>query len=225
MRHIQKGSEPVAFTKWKTQGDANWNPGWEDFDGRSIKQAVKQALLVEQGYLCCYCEDRVCADRDDNQNQNQFDKKRVGHIEHIEARHKHPDLALAYENMVYSCGETDKGKPTTCGHARKPDDPVPVSPLQPDCESRFVYTVAGKMLPRKKDDFDARDTIRILNLNESLLRRFRAVVYQAIADGHRELSPDQFRHWLALELQRDTDNMLNPFWSTKRYVAETLCNA
>lgn len=208
MRHIRKDREPVAFTQWKTQGEDEWNPGWEDFDGRPIKQVVKQALLDEQGYLCCYCEKR--ADED------------TGHIEHLAPRHTHPDLQLAYENLLYCCAETPKGQPVTCGHARKPDDPVPVSPVQPECESRFLYTELGEMLPRNEDDFDARETVRILRLNEVLLRHSRAVVYQEIVDANDKLSPAEFRRWMDLELQRDANNMLTPYWGTKRYVMETL---
>ncbi len=208
MRHIRKDRKPVAFIQWKTQGDANWNPGWKDFDGRPIKQVVKQALLDEQGYLCCYCEVRT--------------DQGTGHIEHLAPRHTHPDLQLAYENLLYCCGETPKGQPTTCGHARRPDDPVPVSPLQPDCESRFLYTELGEMLPRNEEDFDARETVRILKLNEKLLRDVRAEVYQEVIQANEEYSPDEFRRWMDIELQRDANNMLQPYWGTKRYVMETM---
>jgi len=207
MRHIQKEEEPPDFTLWKEQGDENWNPGWGDFDARPIKQTVRRALLQEQGYLCCYCEIRV----DENR----------GHIEHIQARHSRPDLDLIYKNMLYCCPETPRGMPTTCGHARRPDDPVPVSPLNVDCEARFLYTAEGKMLPRNESDADAEETVRILNLNEPTLRRHRAAVCQEVAEAERDLSTDEFRRWVHMELQRDEHGRLNPFWATKRYLAET----
>lgn len=207
MRHIEKTAEPADFTEWKQQGDENWNPGWADFDTRPIKQTVKRALLDEQGFLCCYCEVRVDEDH--------------GHIEHIETRHKRPDLALLYTNMLYCCPDTPRGQPTTCGHARKPDDPVPVSPLDADCESRFVYTGTGDMLPRDESDADAGETVRILNLNEPTLRRLRAGVYQEVADAQRDSSAEEFRRWMEIELQRDQWGRFSPFWATKRYVAET----
>ncbi len=208
MRHIEKAEEPASFTKWKEQGDENWDPGWAEFDGAPIKQTVKQALLQEQGYLCCYCEIRVDEEH--------------GHIEHIHARHSHPDLELIYTNLLYCCPETPRGQPTTCGHARGPNDPVPVSPLNVDCEARFLYTEAGEMLPRDEDDADTRETVRILNLNEPTLRRFRAGVYQEVADAQQDFSTDEFRRWIDIELQRDEDERLKPFWATKRYVAETI---
>ena len=211
MRYIEKGCEPPAFTGWKTQGDANWAPVWRDFDGQPIKQVVKRALLADQGYLCCYCEIRT--------------DEGSGHIEHVEPRSKRHDLELVYENLLYCCAETPKGRPTTCGHARKRDDPVPVSPLQPDCESRFLYTELGEMLPRKEHDFDARETVRILKLNEKLLRDARAGVYQEVVRARDELSPDEFRRWMGIELQRDANKMLNPFWGTKRYLAERILEA
>jgi len=206
MRHIQKMEEPADFTQWKEQGDENWNPGWADFDGRQIKQTVRRALLQEQCYLCCYCEMRV--------------DERRGHIEHIEPRHSRPDLELTYTNMLYCCPETPRGKPTTCGHARGPNDPVPVSPLNVDCETRFLYTEAGEMLPRNESDADAGETVRILNLNEPTLRRLRAGVYQEVAEAERDLSTEEFRRWMDIELRRDEQERLNPFWATKRYAAK-----
>ena len=208
MRHIEKTAEPPSLTQWKHQGDENWNPGWGDFDTRPIEQIVKQLLLQEQGFLCCYCEIRV--------DQNR------GHIEHIQPRHSHPELALEYGDMLYCCPETPRGRPTTCGHARKPNDPVPVSPLDADCESRFRYAETGEMLARDENDQAAKSTIRILNLNEATLRRSRAEVYQEVADARREVSAEEFRRWLDLELQRDSEGRLNPFWATKRYVSETV---
>ena len=208
MRHIQKATEPPSFAHWKRHGDEGWDPGWGDFDGKPIKQAVKQALLAEQGHLCCYCETRV-----DEVN---------GHIEHIEARHRRPELALSYGNMLYCCPETPKGRPTTCGHARKPDDPVPVSPLEADCESRFRYTATGDMFPRDENDRAAADTVRILNLNEPTLRRRRAEVYREVVDSQGAVSAAEFRRWIEVELQRDEKGWLTPFWATKRYVANTV---
>ncbi len=87
-----------------------------------------------------------------------------------------------------------------------------------DLPSSLVY-------PRNEHDFDARETVRILKLNEKLLRDARARVYQEVVRARDELSPDEFRRWMGIELQRDPNNMLHPFWGTKRYLAETTLEA
>lgn len=78
------------------------------------------------------------------------------------------------------------------------------------------------MFARDGNDRATEETVRILNLNEPTLQRGRAEVYQEVADARREVSAEEFRRWLHLELQRDTEGRLNPFWATKRYVAETV---
>jgi hypothetical protein len=78
------------------------------------------------------------------------------------------------------------------------------------------------MLARDENDHAAEKTVQILNLNEPTLRRARAGVYQEVADARREVSAEEFRRWLDLELQRDAEGRLNPFWATKRYVAKTV---
>jgi uncharacterized protein (TIGR02646 family) len=208
MRHIEKAAEPVEFTQWKVGEEESWNPGWEDFDTRPIKQAVKEALLVEQGYLCCYCEKRI--------DEREGEEK--GHIEHLKPRHAHPELDLAYGNLMFSCSG-DNGRPPTCGHA-KGGQFLPVSPLNHDCESRFLYTRMGEMRPYDEDDMAASNTIRILNLNSSRLCRERARVYKVIEEGRQGLSAEEFSEWIEIELSRDEHNRLTPFWTTKRYVAE-----
>ena len=207
MRYIEKAG-PDEFTEWKDQGDANWDPGWDDFDGKPIKQVVKRALLNEQGYLCCYCEDRVDEEH--------------GHIEHLKPREHYKESALNYENLLYSCREMPKGVPSTCGHARKHNEPVPVSPLNPDCESRFIYNEIGEIQPRDKNDHEAAETIRILNLNAFSLRDARAEIYEEVASKCAVCSVETFGEWISDELSRDEHNRLTPFWGTKKYVANRM---
>ena len=52
MKQIIKQKEPQAFSEWKAQANENWEPSYAELSG-SIKQEVKQALMAEQGYICC----------------------------------------------------------------------------------------------------------------------------------------------------------------------------
>ena len=50
MKHITKQAEPQEFRDWKAKANADWQPTYDDLRGAE-KQAVKQALMAEQGFL------------------------------------------------------------------------------------------------------------------------------------------------------------------------------
>ncbi|MFT4926891.1 MAG: 5-methylcytosine-specific restriction endonuclease McrA, partial [Phenylobacterium sp.] len=57
MKHIVKNDEPDEFLDHKAQdkmyqrGNPRWNRVRAD-----VKTAIRESLLIEQGYICCYCE-------------------------------------------------------------------------------------------------------------------------------------------------------------------------
>ncbi|OKP95026.1 hypothetical protein [Paenibacillus sp. P46E] len=96
MIHIQKGSEPTVLRNYKRTHGAKAN--YADF---TEKDALKNQLLEEQGYLCAYCMGHIGSD-----------KKRwwseVG-IEHYKCQEEYKELELDYENMLAVC-KISKGK-------------------------------------------------------------------------------------------------------------------
>lgn len=58
MKYIQKRQEPASFTEWKSKASEDWQPTWEILRS-SEKRDLHDALLREQGYICCYCEMRI----------------------------------------------------------------------------------------------------------------------------------------------------------------------
>ena len=57
MRHIEKGPEPVQWMQYRlNQGPPA--PRYEDAPGPAL-QAVREALLRDQGWLCAYCMKRI----------------------------------------------------------------------------------------------------------------------------------------------------------------------
>ncbi|MDR2344556.1 MAG: TIGR02646 family protein [Planctomycetaceae bacterium] len=208
MKRIIKNKEPKEFIDWKS----NWEtpPDWTTFDGKPIKQLVKRTLLEEQGYICCFCENRVMMDH--------------GHIAHLLDRKQHPELVLEYGNILYSCPENPKKEPQTCGHAQK-NQTLPISPLDEDCENHFIYNgETGEILPRKNSNKfnEANETIRILNLNGSkVLREKRLAIYQETKNNKSELTSNEFEIWLNHILNRNTENKFIPFWTTIKYAAQT----
>jgi uncharacterized protein (TIGR02646 family) len=154
MRHIRKRAEPADFAAWKQSRARTW----EDLAGER-KQRVREALLAEQGHLCCYC----CRGL----------KAESGHIEHLAPRAKYPGRQLDYANLLLSCDGID-AKAAHCGH-RKGERELLVTPLQPACADCFRYTHDGQILPVKDGGREdaAASTIRTLALDTDRLTELR----------------------------------------------------
>lgn len=194
MKHVVKGPEPPTFRDWKNQENEAWRPDWDSNFQNPEKQAVKEALVAEQGGLCAYCCRRIEA------------TPASSHIEHVVPRHTRPDLALDYANFVASCpgdpddaelnetyepaavdpvDDTDDDK-RTCGH-HKQNWHAPVyfiDPREPDCERAFSFTARGEIreAPDAPRAAASRETITRLNLNANALQRQRAAVIGAELD-------------------------------------------
>lgn len=187
MKYIPKGHEPANFSEWKAQANENWQPTWDALRG-SEKSDVHQALLQEQGYICCYCGMRIDLN--------------ISHIEHFKPRKHFPDLALDYSNFLSSCpGEgqdnaesilqnPDPKQPEThilgehCGHQKASwyDSALTVSPQDPNCADHFRYTGLGEILPTADLALNAaaQETIKRLRLDHPKLEASRRSALQGI---------------------------------------------
>jgi len=60
MKFIRKTSEPQVFADWKQK---NPQKGWDNFQSnKSRRLLLRDFLLGEQGYICCYCEREIDED-------------------------------------------------------------------------------------------------------------------------------------------------------------------
>jgi len=73
------------------------------------KDELRKALLVEQGYICCYC---MCTLHWDDCNPQKNNVK----IEHWKPQTKYPEKVLDYDNLLAACmgGEGDTDELQTC---------------------------------------------------------------------------------------------------------------
>jgi uncharacterized protein (TIGR02646 family) len=178
MKHIKKRQEPQKFTHWKQQINENWQPDWNNFQAPE-KTETHNALLIEQGYLCCYCGRRI--------------DRQSSHIEHFKPRKNYPELALQYDNLLASCpGYPEENsaslgsKPIQehCGQKKGAwyDHNLTVSPLIENCEDYFRYTRDGQILPTQAPSmqFAAQTTITQLALDCSSLERARARAIEVV---------------------------------------------
>ena len=173
MKCIKKHQEPRRFSVWKANQRPSRRLSWNRFRP-PLKAEVHRSLLREQGYICCYCESRV--------------QVNDSHIEHFHPRSRYPGLALDYENLHCSClRDLKPGQPRHCGHEKRSwfDDKLLISPLQPDCETRFAFTPRGEIYARSSNDVAAQTTIRKLSLDSPNLNRYRRAAVNALIDVPR----------------------------------------
>ena len=204
MKHIIKYSEPQALTDLKGESNAHWQPSYNDLSG-DAKKAVKDALMVEQGYLCCYCERRL-TDED-------------SHIEHFQPQSDPNVDPLDFANMLCSCQQQlKKGEPRHCGNLKEHwyDSSLLISPLDSDCESRFAFTGNGAIKPSLMMDTSATETIKRLGLNIPKLNALRASAIEPFLDD--SLNEDDFQAFVSGYLKKDNKGLYGEFWTTIYYL-------
>jgi uncharacterized protein (TIGR02646 family) len=161
MKYIVKGDEPEELQDWKAQENEDWQPTYADLRADE-KTAVKNCLMAEQVYICCYCERRLL-DSD-------------SHIEHLQPQSDPAVDPLDYGNMLCSCqDQVKKGEPRHCGNLKE-DKLLPVTPLVDNCEEQFAFTYDGQIQPVPGNNGAAKRTIAVLCLDIPNLNDLRKML-------------------------------------------------
>ncbi|MBZ8180191.1 retron system putative HNH endonuclease [Oscillatoria salina] len=212
MRYIKKGQEPQEFTEWKASGNENWQPNWDNFQ-KPEKPIVHDALLQEQGFICCYCGRRITRNIDSS------------HLEHFQPRTQYPELALEYSNLLASCqGESEKPPPIPvhCGHKKGEwyEEKLIISPLKPNCVDFFRYTVDGQFLPTEDSEKQAaaETTIEKLGLNIPKLRAMREKAIEGILDGIEFLTNEEIQQLIDAFQETNSTGEYEEFNATLVYI-------
>jgi uncharacterized protein (TIGR02646 family) len=197
MKQIKKGREPKEFTEWKGLANDNWQPSYNNLRNPE-KAIVKMALMEEQGYICCYCEQELIATD--------------SHIEHFLPQDSYPEKALDFSNMLCSCqNQIKKGEPRHCGNL-KGDDKLSISPLDEDCERYFKYTYDGYIEPVNEK---ARITIKKLGLDITKLNAQRRDAIEPFIDGL--LTEEELMEFVSAVLKK-VDGRYPPFYTTIHFL-------
>lgn len=207
MKYIQKQNEPQEFTNWKSQANQNWQPTWDTLRGQ-VKQKLKEALMAEQGYICCYCEDRLS-------NQNS-------HIEHFQPKSYSAVDPLDFSNLLCSCqNNLTREEPSHCGSLKSDwfDEKLLISPLDPTCEDRFIFLENGSIEPANSSDKAAIETIKRLGLNIRKLQNLRQQVIDPFLDEN--LSDEDLEQFVTSYLKQSASGEFDRFWTTIRYLFST----
>jgi uncharacterized protein (TIGR02646 family) len=189
MKYIRKNSPPTNFQKWKLK---NKKERWESLTN-PLKGQVRGSLMLEQGYICCYCGQEI--------NVN------TSHIEHLKPKSSYPKFRFDYNNLLASCQPESYSpmQPSHCGHKKgNLYGPYFISPLTPNCEKEFRFAGDGRIIGITKN---AEKTIDILDLNVSVLRAKR----KAIIDAFKNLPPEELKIIISQYSELKSDNQFYSF--------------
>jgi hypothetical protein len=115
--------------------------------------------------------------------------------------------------MLASCRNEGPRPGSTCG-PRRGNQPLPVTPLQPDCEARFYFTGAGEI---RGLDGDATETARLCNLNADALVRSRAAAMRSVLDLIGDMTQNEFDNLIRQYSARDAEHKFAPFCTAVLY--------
>ncbi|BBC25407.1 retron system putative HNH endonuclease [Pseudanabaena sp. ABRG5-3] len=200
MKYIPKNPnrEPESVKQWKQLAANDPNYGYEYLRSKERKELL-QALIEEQGYICCYCGMEIS------------DQK--SHIEHLIPQSIAPDLSLEYMNLLASCGISDRviaeNREIThceehCGRKRGNLD-LTIKPIDPNCETKFSYTAKGEILPNNDP------TVIALNLNHTTLKKDRAKAIEPIINMIESGSSDEEILLFARDYEQKHDGKFKAF--------------
>jgi uncharacterized protein (TIGR02646 family) len=171
MKRVLKGAEPAELRRWKEDNlNVPQNLTYGALGG-AVNRAIRQRMILEQGYLCAYTMVRIDSIDD-------------SHVEHIVPQSQQPishERDIDYQNML-ACYPGRAPDPrrfnvrypygARCKNGAPVDEANFVSPLQENVESRFTYAANGTV-GADGNDIPALNSIKLLRLNHGILNDLR----------------------------------------------------
>ncbi|MBI5535127.1 MAG: hypothetical protein HY898_20540 [Deltaproteobacteria bacterium] len=163
MRLIEKGPPPRELEAYRLRPNARYD-GDNSFG--QVKERIRKALVREQGWLCCYCMQRI---------------EPLAHrmnVEHWASQRRHEERALDWTNLLGAC----KGEPQATQAAqhcdlRKGDSEIQLDPQKRVHIDTLSFTADGELI--SSDAVLQADITERLNLNAVNLRNLRRTAVQA----------------------------------------------
>lgn len=161
MRHIRKGHEPQGLLEYRRTPHAT-------YEGlpQEVKEELRERLAREQGFLCCYCMQRITPEPDGMK------------IEHWAPQSQSSERQLDWKNLLGAC-KGGEGAPLAEQHcdSHKGNTPIRVNPLEERCERLLRFLADGTIT--SDDPAVQTDLSQTLNLNYARLRNNRKAVLDA----------------------------------------------
>jgi len=208
MKYIQKQAGPQFFEEWKKANEVEtpekavlkkWN-----ILQNPEKKALREHLLKEQGYLCCYCNQLIESD------PTETLPLRVK-IEHLNPKDKdkYPEKKFTYENLLVACngGERDKPVVQHCDTKKDNEEKTPIYPLQKKCEELFEYNALGEIEGITPEETK---TISVLGLDIAKLNLLRQEAIDTFIEEHLSKPDEEIVTELKLLITK-IDDRFSPF--------------
>ena len=164
MKKIVKLVELNSFIKHRTKEHSNF-----DNIPTNTKEQLRQNLLLEQGYLCCYCMKRIPESNPPNIK-----------IEHFSCQADNQHFQLTYSNLLASCtGNEGQTKIKQTCDTKKGNSMLAINPISnhPNCESLFKFNADGEISSLIENEDINRQINEVLNLNMQTLKDNRREIY------------------------------------------------
>lgn len=172
MKYIKKSSPPAGLISYRNSAGASYDDLVANH--HDIYEITRLSLAEEQGYICCYCGQRITG----------FEGTQIEHV-FPKGTAAYGLMQLDYETNLIACCDGGKYKrrinpsiPPSNLHCDTPksNNPIPVTPLNPLCEEKFLFNIDGDILSVTPD---AEATIEILNLKSPILKNMRKAAIDA----------------------------------------------
>ncbi len=187
MQYIKKQpQEPQCLADYKRDcTDKGETPSYTDFgkgEALRYKNILKDVLLAEQHYVCCYCQQKI----DSHTSSIEHLYPRKGSNKQL-GKQKELDYYNLFASCTYSKGQ--KKKKQHCDE-HKMNHIIRCFLHEENCECYFYYALSGEILPNERrygqwseylaannngqailtqDELEAVQAIKVLNLNHHRL--------------------------------------------------------
>lgn len=200
MKYIKKSSPPAELVSYRNSVGTSYDDLVANH--HDIYEITRLSLAEEQGYICCYCGQRITG----------FEGTQIEHI-FPKGTAAYGTMQLDYETNLIACCDggkyerkIDPSIPVDDLHCdtKKSNNPIPVTPLNPLCEEKFLFNIDGDILGVGAD---AEATIEILNLKSPILKNMR----KAAIDYYSQFPPTDWNEELEKLKQRNSSNQFTKF--------------
>ncbi|WPB77117.1 retron system putative HNH endonuclease [Archangium violaceum] len=190
MRYIHKGQEPEGLLEYRLTPHAT-------YEGlpQEVKDELRERLAREQGFLCCYCMQRIKPEADGMKIEHWASQSAPS------TRHRQLD----WKNLLGAC-KGGEGSPQRQQHCdtRKGDTPIQVNPTDEGCE-RLVRFLADGTIASQDSAIDG-DLNQTLNLNQARLKHNRRAILDGFLEAMRRKYPGTT--WTEAAMARELEELM-----------------
>lgn len=173
MIKIVKNNQPNSLVAHKKSGGNYCDIPTE------TKNELRESLINEQGYVCCYCLKRIPEKKADLHHTK---------IEHFKCQHNYSLLDLEYHNLHLACkgnqGQSEKNQ--TCDTSKANKDIMSFSLIDNSLNGNIYYAKDGTVFSEEKNIEKEINEILQLN-NDQNVKKARERIRRGVSESIRIL--------------------------------------